>query len=211
MTELNATIREERGKKLGSLRKEGKLPAVVYGAKVAATSILVDEAAFSKILRDQGETALIGLTGLDEKHEVLIQDIDFDTVKGTPRHVDFYAVERGKEIEVTVPFEFVGVSAAEKAGASIVKTMHEVDVKTTPGKIPQHIEIDLGALASVGDKIEVKDIVLPDGVTILAEPEEVIALAQEHEEESEEESAPIDMDSIQVEKKGKEEESEDES
>lgn len=208
MTELTASAREITGKKIAALREEGKLPAVVYGAKVDSTPIVVDQASFLKILRDSGETTLIELKGLSEDHEVLIQDIDFDTVKGTPIHVDFYAVERGKEIEVTIPFEFVGSSAAEKAGDSIVKTMHEVDVKTTPGKIPQHLEVNLELLKEAGDRIEIKDIALPEGVTILADADEVVVLAQEHVEEVEEETAPVDMDSIEVEKKGKAEEEE---
>ena len=208
MTELTASAREITGKKIASLRKEGKLPAVVYGAKVESTPIVVDEAAFLKVLRDSGETTLIELKGLSEEHEVLIQDIDFDTVKGNPIHVDFYAVERGKEIEVTVPFEFVGESPAEKAGDSIVKTMHEVDVKTTPGKIPAHLEVNLELLKKAGDKIEIKDIAVPEGVTIMAEQEEAVVLAQEHTEEpEEEETTSVDMDSIEVEQKGKGEES----
>lgn len=205
MIELTATVRRERGKKLKSLRAEGVLPAVVYSAKVESLPISVSERDFTKILRDTGETALITLKGLDTEHEVLIQDITFETVKGNPTHVDFYAVERGKEVEVTVPIEFVGTSPAEKGGAQLVKIIHELDIKTTPGNIPAHIEVSIAAVAKAGDRVIVSDIIAPEGVTILNDADEVVVVAQEHEEESEEDTASVDMDSIAVEKKGREE------
>lgn len=205
MIALNATVREEKGKKLNSLRESGKLPAVVYGAKVDAISISVDAKDFLKILRESGETGLITLKGLAEEHEVLIQDVVVDTVKGHPIHADFYAVERGKQIEVSVPFEFVGESAAEKSGANIVKTVHELDVKTTPGNIPSHIEVNLELLKEAGDQIQIKDIAFPKDVVPVLEEDEVLVLAQEHVEEVEEETVAVDMDSIEVTQKGKEE------
>ena len=205
MIELTATPRTERGKKLKALRAEGVLPAVVYSGKVESLAISVPEKDFTKILRNTGETALITLKGLDTEHEVLIHDITFETVKGHPTHVDFYAVERGKEIEITVPIEFVGESPAEKGGAQIVKTTHEIDIKTTPGNIPAHIEVDLSVLVDTNSQIHISDIKAPEGVTILNDPNEAIVVVQEHEEE-EEETTSVDMDAIEVEKKGKEEE-----
>ncbi|XKT75454.1 MAG: 50S ribosomal protein L25 [Patescibacteria group bacterium UBA2103] len=205
MIKLEASPREAGKNVVKTLREEERIPAVVYGAKVEAAPISVGRADLEKILREEGETVLITLTGLGEDHEVLMHDIEVDPVKGFVSHIDFYAVERGKEIEVTVPFEFIGESAAEKGGANIVKTMHELDVKTTPGKIPSHIEVDLAKLAAVGDQILIKDITFPEGVAPVAEEDEVVILAQEHVEEAEEETTAVDMDSIEVAQKGKEE------
>tara|TARA_B100000745_G_C20140423_1_gene390983 strand:+ start:527 stop:1186 length:660 start_codon:yes stop_codon:yes gene_type:complete len=206
MIELTATPRAELGKKLKALRAEGVLPGVVYSGKVASTPISVSEKDFTKILRDAGETALITLKGLDTEHEVLIQDITYETVKGNPMHVDFYAVERGKEVEVTTPLEFIGEAPAEKAGAQLVKAVHELNIKTTPGKIPAHIEVDLSTVVEVGDRITIADLKAPEGVTILNDAEDAIVVAQEHVEEAEEEVAAVDMDAIDVEQKGKGEE-----
>ena len=206
MIELKATPRAERGKQLKSLRAEGTLPAVVYSGKVESLAISVSERDFTKILRDTGETALITLKGLDTEHQVLIHEIEFASVKGNPTHVDFYAVEAGKEVEVTVPLEFVGESAAEKAGAQIVKAIHEVDIKTTPAHIPAHIEVDISTLAEAGERITIADLAGVKDVTILNDGEEVIAIAQEYVEEVEEETTSVDMDAVAVEKKGKEEE-----
>jgi len=210
MIELKATPRAERGKKLKALRAEGVLPAVVYSAKVESSAISISENDFTKILRNTGETALITLKGLDTDHEVLIQDITFGTVKGNPTHVDFYAVERGKEVEVTTPLEFVGESPAEKGGSQIVKIIHEVTIKTTPGNIPAGIEVDISVLAETGDRITIADIKAPEGVTIVNDAEEAVAVVQEHVEEVEEETVSVDMDAVEVEQKGKDEEGGDE-
>ena len=206
MIELKATPRAERGKQVRALRAEGVLPAVVYSGKVASLPISVSERDFTKILRDTGETALITLKGLDTEHEVLIHEIEFASIKGNPTHVDFYAVEAGKEIEIEVPLEFVGESAAEKGGAQIVKALHEVTIKTTPANIPAHIEVDITALKEAGDRITIADLAAVKSVTIVHDGEEVVAIAQEHVEEVEEETTSVDMDAIAVEKKGKEEE-----
>jgi len=205
MIALSATVREEKGKKLNALRESGMLPAVVYGAKVESIAISVDAKDFLKILRESGETGLITLKGLSEEHEVLIHDVVVDTIKGHPIHADFYAVERGKVIEVMVPVEFVGEAPAEKAGAQLVKALHEIEVKTTPGKIPSHFDVDLSTLVEVGDRIQVKDIAVPEGVEILNDLEDAVVLTQEQVEEVEEETESVDMDAVEVEQKGKEE------
>lgn len=206
MLELQATVREAIGTSARKNLPEGSIPAVVYGAKVEAQPITLDARAFDKVLREAGESTLIKLTGLSEEHEVLIQEVDEDPVKGFVRHVDFYAIERGKEIEVTVALEFINESPAAKRGAQLVKVLHEVEVKTTPGKLPSHFEVDLSVLTEVDQQIHVSDLAVEEGVHILNEPEEVVALVQEAAEEVEEESTTIDMDSIQVEEKGKKEE-----
>lgn len=205
MIELKATPRAERGKKLKTLREEGVLPAVVYSGKVESQAISVSEKDFVKILRDSGETALVTLKGLDAEHEVLIHDISVDVIKGNPTHVDFYVIERGKEIEVTVPLEFVGEAPVEKSGAQVVKVLHEVSIKTTPGNIPAHIEVDVSVLAELSDRIQINNLVVAEGVTILNGADDAVAIVQEKVEEVEEEVVSVDMDAVEVEKKGKEE------
>ena len=121
----------------------------------------------------------------------------------TPRHADFYAVEKGAKVTVSVSLSFVGESAAVKAGANLVKVMHEIEIESDPTKIPTEIEVDISALAAEGDQIRVSDLKAPPGVEILTSGEEAVALAQAVAEESEEESAGPDMDAIEVEQKGK--------
>lgn len=204
MITLQATLRTEMGKAAKSLTDDGRMPAVVYGPKHEAQSITVSLPEFKKVLRDAGESSVVNLEGLGSSVQVLIHEVDRDPVTTTPRHADFYAIEKGAKVEVAVPLTFVGESAAVKAGANLVKVMHELEIEADAANLPHDIEVDITALAQTGDQIHVSDIVLPKGVVAKAEPEDVVALIQEIEVETEE--APVlDMDAIEVEKKGKEE------
>src|SRR5581483_2288682 len=116
-------------------------------------------------------------------------------VTHTPRHVDFYAITKGEKVEIAIPLDFIGESAAVAEGANLVKVMHELEVEADPMKLPHDIKVDLSKLAAVGDQIHAKDLALPDGVTLAIDPEEVVALVQEVVEEKEE-AAPVDISSI---------------
>ncbi|NCN52451.1 50S ribosomal protein L25 [Candidatus Parcubacteria bacterium] len=203
---LNVEKREIKGKKLVGLRKAGKLPAVVYGPKEEATTIALDKATFEKIFREAGESTIITLTGVGEDKEVLVHDVAFDAAKGGAIHVDFYAIERGKELTLDVALEFVGEAPAVKLGGSLTKVLHEVEVTCRPNALPKHLIIDVSSLVDFGSSVHVRDIVVPEGVKIENDPEEMIALVQEVKEEAEEAPAEIDMDAIAVEEKGKKEE-----
>ena len=191
-----------------ALRKTGAIPAVVYGPKQEPVSILVDKVTFEKVLKDAGESTVITLNGLDEALEVLVHDVSFNPGKGGVEHVDFYAIEKGKEITVHVPLEFEGEAPAVKQGGSLTKVLHEIEITCKPSALPQHITVDVSSLDDFEKQIHVKDLVIPAGVTVHNDGEEVVALVQEVEEEPEE-SAPVDMEAIEVEAKGKTEEKED--
>ena len=205
MITLNATKREETGKAAARLREEGKLPAIVYGPNHEAEPITLELTDFTRILRNEGESTVLEVTGLGATFQALIHDIDHDPVTNTPRHADLYAIKKGAKVNVAVPLSYIGESAAAKAGASIVKVMHELEIESDPANLPHELEVDITALAEVGDQIHVKDIVLPKGVTTDVDGEEVVALAQEVQQEPEETVEAPDMDSIEVEQKGKEE------
>jgi large subunit ribosomal protein L25 len=207
MLTLIATPRTQTGKHAGrSLLKEGLMPAVVYGPKQESLSISLPMLPFKKILRDGGESAVITLTGLGKDMQVLIHDVDHDPVTSVPRHADLYAIEKGAKVEVAVPLSFVGEAPAVKAGANLVKVMHELDIEADPANLPHEIEVDISKLAQEGDQIHVSDIKLPHGVVSKVEGEEVVALIQAVVVEVEEETVAPDMDSIEVEGKGKTEE-----
>ncbi len=202
---LSLTV-EKRGKDgAPALRRAGSIPAVVYGAHHESTSIMVPEVAFGKILREAGEATIVSLEGLGAPLPTLIHEVDLDPLTNRPRHIDFYAVTKGEKVEVAIPLTFVGTSAAVEEGANLVKVMHELEVEADPMNLPHDIEVNIAMLAALGDKIHVSDLVLPAGVTLVAPPEEVVALVQEVVEEKEEVVAPADISSIEVEKKGKEE------
>ncbi len=206
MTTLTATPRTITGKTSVRLAKEGQMPAVVYGPKQETIAISIPLLDFKRILRDEGESTVIDLEGLGKPMQVLIHEVDRDPVTENPRHADFYAIVKGSKVEVAVPLSFIGESAAVKAGANLVKVMHELEIEAGAADLPHEIEVDISVLENVGDQIHVSDIKLPKGVTATVEGDEVVALVQEVE--SEEATAGPDMDAIEVEKKGKTEEAE---
>jgi large subunit ribosomal protein L25 len=206
MITLGVEKRDPKAATLSSLRTKGFIPAVVYGAHQESTSISVDAKSFAKVLRDAGEASestIVSLSGLGAALPTLIHEIAFDPLTSLPRHIDFYAVTKGEKVQVAIPLTFIGESAAVEAGANLVKVLHEIEVEADPMNLPTAIEVDISRLAAVDDQIHAKDLVLPSGVSLAGEPDEVVALAQAVVEEKEE--APADIGAIEVEKKGKEE------
>ena len=203
MTTLSVEKRTEIGKTTQKFAGTPRMAAVVYGPKQEPLSISLTTRDFVKVLRDEGESSVLMLSGLGSNIQVLIHDVDRDPVTGMPRHADFYAIEKGAKVEVAVVLEFIGESPAVKLGANLVKVMHELEVESAPENLPHEIEVDISTLEKVGDQIHVKDIKLPAGVTARAEEDEVVALIQEVEIEKEEETVAPDMDAIEVEQKGK--------
>ncbi len=189
-----------------AVRKEGNIPAVVYGPKQEPISITVSKAVFEKTLKSAGESTVINLVGLGDEVEVLIHEVAFNPAKGGVEHVDFYAIEKGKEITVDVPLEFIGEAPAVKAGGVLTKVLHEVEVTCKPSALPQHIDVDVSSLDDFEKQIHVSDLVLPAGVKVENDADEVVALVQEVKEEVEAPVAQVDMASIEVQAKGKTEE-----
>jgi large subunit ribosomal protein L25 len=178
----------------------------MYGPKEESTPLTLDRIAFEKLFKEAGESSVIVLEGLSAPKEVLVHDVSFDPRRGGVIHVDFYAVEAGKEITVDVPLEFTGEAPAIKLGGTLTKVLYEVEVTAKPKDLPQHIDVDVSSLDDFEKRILVKDLSVPKGVTVENDPEDVVVLVQAVEEEKEEPVAPVDMAAIEVEEKGKKEE-----
>jgi large subunit ribosomal protein L25 len=200
---LNVEPRTLIGKAARQLSAENKIPAVVYGPKQEPISVSISLLEFNRLLREEGESSVVELAGLEKPIKVLIHEVDRDPITSVPRHADFYAIEKGAKVEVSVPLTFVGESAAVKAGANLVKVMHELPIEVAPEQLPHEIEVDISSLENIGDQIHVRDLKIPAGVTVKVEGEEVVILVQEVVEVVEEETAAPDMDAIEVEQKGK--------
>lgn len=186
MLELKAKVRTEFGKKSKDLIKSGFLPAVVYGEEVKSQSISVPYKEFEKVFRDAGESTLVKLDVDGRLYNVLIYDIQNDPIKGNPIHADFYAVRMDKEIKTRVPIEFFGESPAVKnEGAVLVKVMQEIEIEALPQDLPHELKADISGLAAFESKLFVKDLSIPEGVKVLANPDEVIAIAETPRSESE--------------------------
>lgn len=210
MTMTLEAVKREGGP--ATLRAQGFVPAVYYGAGKDAVSIAVPVKEFAKVLKEAGETTTVVLQIGGEKINTLIYDVQHDPLTGAIAHADFLVLDMNKTIEVAVPIEFTGIADAEKNGlGNLVKVLHEVNVSALPANLPHSFVVDVTALATLDDQIHVSDIALGEGVTLVTSPDEVVALVASFTEEKEEVAAPIDLSSIEVEKKGKEETPEEEA
>jgi len=190
---------------LAVLRASGRLPAVFYGPKESSTPISVSEKEFVKVWKKAGESSVVILK--DEKgneYESLIHEIDMHPVTNIPRHIDFYVIEKGKKVKVAVTLVFDGVSPAIKdKGGILVKVCREVEIEAAPRDLPREIAVDISKLVELNDTIHAKDLIMPSGVELKMNPDDVIASISEAKEEVVE-ATPIDLSAIEVEAKGKE-------
>lgn len=178
---LSAKLREILGRKTRKFRKDGLIPAVVYGKGIEAKNLWVRNLEMEKFLKNSGESTIIELT-LDggEKFNVVINEIQRDPVRDTLSHVDFFRVRMDEKIEKDVPLEFVGESPAVKEqGGMLVKSLDELPVKCFPGDLPGEINIDISVLKTFEDRISVADLRLSDKIEVLIDPETVIATVEE--------------------------------
>ena len=209
MLTLKGELRAKTDKP-ANIRQKGLIPAVFYGKKEASTPIAIKLKDFLKVWKEAGESSVVTLDTETGNKEALIQDVDLDPVTGNPRHADFYVFEKGHKVEVAIPIEFIGVSAAIKdLGGSLVKVIHEMKIEAQPADLPHRIEVDIAPLANFGDQILAKDVSLPNGVESKLNPEEVVATVAAPREEKEEEvaAAAPDLSAVEIsEERGKKEE-----
>jgi large subunit ribosomal protein L25 len=187
--------------------------AVLYGPGIKSNSVMVELSKFEKIYKEIGGSSLIMLESSDndkeKKYKVLIHDVQRDPLSGKITHVDFYQPNLKEEVEVEIPLIFEGEPPAVKElGGTLVKNISELMVKSLPEKLPHNIKVNVESLKTFDDTIMIKDLKLPEGVEILKDPEEIIALVTPIEETEEELNKPIeeDVDSVETIKKGKKEE-----
>ncbi|MFH0912572.1 MAG: 50S ribosomal protein L25 [Patescibacteria group bacterium] len=158
------------------LRKQGFVPAVVYGKGEDAISLSVPLADFQKVFKAAGENTIINLRiAGGEPKMALIKDVQLTPDKGEYLHIDFYKVRVGEKLRVAIPLQFVGEAPAVKdAGGILVTNKNEVEVECLPQNLPHEITVDLSSLSNIDDSITVKDLIVSAGVEILDDAEESI-------------------------------------
>ena len=179
---LTGEKRNILGRKVKALRREGFIPANIFGKKVKSTAIQVLIKEFEKVYKETGTTGLIEL--LVEKGDprpVLVQHVQLHPVTGFPLHIDFRQVDLKEKVTATVPLEQKGESKAEldKKGL-LLWVMDEVEVEALPTDLPEHIEVDVTKLTEIGEEIKIKDLQVDRAkVTILSEDEEIVCKVEE--------------------------------
>ena len=174
-TVLQATERtDKRRGTLTKIRKEGNVPAIVYGAKKENTSIYLREIDLLKTIKDVGRNGVISLDVNGNTQNVIVTDYQVDPLKNGFIHVDFLAVDMSKEITANVNVNLVGDAAGVKDGGVMQQSLFEVSIAAKPADIPPSIDIDVTNL-QVADTITVADIKELGNFTVNHEEDEVIA------------------------------------
>ncbi|MBI2267912.1 MAG: 50S ribosomal protein L25 [Candidatus Blackburnbacteria bacterium] len=175
---LDAEKREVFGRKVKGLRRNGVLPANVYGRSMQSLSVQLPTGVFKKIFEEVGETGLVGLKVGNDVYPVLVHNLQVDPVTEEPLHVDFLQVNLKEKVTVTIPLEFVGESSAEVAGEGIVvHQLNEVEVEALPTDLPEKIVVDISGLSGVDEFIKVVDLnVDRSKVEIRSDLEQVVAI-----------------------------------
>ena len=175
---LEAQSRTLTGKKVKQLRAQHLIPAVVYGPDTPSKGIQVEERALKRALQQAGSTALIDLNvdDTDKPDVVLARDIQSDILTSRFLHVDFYQVRLTEKVRTSPPLEIVGESPLVKAGAAVlVQILNQVEVECLPTDLISSIPVDVSVLEHLDDSINVSDLVVPPGITILADPDDTVA------------------------------------
>lgn len=183
MLELLVKLRPETGRGNKQIRKQGFIPAILYGRKIKNMALSVKAQDFKKIYQEAGESTLIELKikavekGAEKKRVVLINEVANDPVSDEPIHIDFYQVKMDEVIKAEVPLVFIGESPIVKEAAGVlVKNIQFLEVEALPRDLPHQIEVDISSLKEIDSKIHIKDLKLPEAVKIEVQPEEVVVL-----------------------------------
>lgn len=177
---LTAHRREITGKDVARLRRQGILPAVLYGHGEASEPIQIDAKAFETLNRVSGRHALIDLKIEGGRtHQAVVHDVQEHPVKRVPLHVDFQLVKMTEEMTMDVQLVPVGTSVAvEKHNGTLLQTLDHIRLRGLPGAMPQSIEYDVSVLDSFEAAIRVRDLTIPEKVTLLTDPDESVAHVQ---------------------------------
>ncbi len=167
---LNANKRVIVGRKVKQLRKEGLIPANIFGKKVKSQSVSVVEKELSSVFSKVGETGLVELMLEKTAHPVLIHNVSYHSVTGLPLHVDFFQVDLKEKVQTRVPLEFVGEAPAVKDKLGVLlHIISEVEIEALPADLPEKLEVDISRLALVGDTMKVSELKVSDKIKILSD------------------------------------------
>lgn len=179
-SELTATPRTVIGKASSRLSAAGQIPAVLYGAGREAMPIAVDRHDFELwAAHHAAGSGIVELKVAGEKKPInaMVREIQHSTVKGTILHVDFLAVSMNKPVHASVPLHLLNDPEGVKAGGVLTVNVHELNVEALPTDLPEVIEWDVSAL-QMGESLHIGDLVPPEGVKLLDDPEAIVASVQ---------------------------------
>jgi large subunit ribosomal protein L25 len=185
---------------VNALRREGLIPAELYGHGVPNVHLSVSAKEFAKTYAAAGENTVITLAVGKEKIPVIVNHVERHYLSGKPASIDFYQVRMDEKITARIPIEFIGDSIAVKEkGAIINKSMVEIEVEALPNDLPRQLAADLSLLDDIDKTIYVRDIAVPKGVTFLVEGDTAVATATAPRVEEEVVAPVADVSEVKVE------------
>ena len=175
---IDATKRDVVGKQVRALRREGKLPAVIYGRHTDPINVNLDARTAALALAKLTSSSIVTLNVDGVEYPALVREKQRNFIKNTLLHVDFLAVSMTETLRTNVNVHFIGVSGAVKDfNAVLVHNLEQLEVECLPTDLPEHIDVDISALAKPGEGIRVRDVKVADNVRILNDPDTMVAVA----------------------------------
>jgi len=175
---LNATPRDTTGKGAArSLRREGQVPGVIYGHAREARSLALSARDLTKLLSHISVSSTVVELSLDgATTKTLIREIQRHPFKRQILHVDFQELVAGEKVTVSIPLVLVGTpDSVRLEGGVMDQVLRELEIEVDPSNIPNHIDVDVSHL-ELGHSVHVSDVKLPEGVTVIADPETTICV-----------------------------------
>ncbi len=175
---LKAVKRDVTGKQVKAMRRDGQLPAVIYGRHLEPIAISLEAHAASLVMSKLSSSSLVTIDLEGKEYPALVRERQRNFIKGNLTHIDFLAVDLKEKIRATVRLEFVGVSGAVKDyNGVLVKNIEKLEVECLPTDLPERIAVDIATLAQIGNSIRVRDLAISDAIRILNDEDETIAVA----------------------------------
>ena len=175
---LQATKRDVVGKQVKALRREGKLPAVIYGRHTDPINVNLDAQSAQIALAKLTASSLVTIDLEGTEHLALVREKQRDYIKNKLLHVDFLAVSLTEKLRTRVAVHFVGISLAVKDfNAVLVHNLEELEVECLPADLPERIDIDISAMKKPGEGIRVREVQVSDKVRLLADPDTMVVVA----------------------------------
>jgi len=175
---IKAEKRDVVGKQVKALRREGKLPAVIYGRHTEPINVLLDSHSASLALGKITSSSLVTIDVNGTEYAALVREKQRDYIKNRLLHVDFLAVSLDEKLRATVSVHFIGVSIAVKDfNAVMIHNLEQLHVECLPADLPERLDVDISSMVKIGDGIRVKDVVVSDKVRLLDDPDTMVVVA----------------------------------
>jgi large subunit ribosomal protein L25 len=188
---LSASPRSGTGKGVArTLRQSGQIPGVIYGHAREAQSLVLNAREFDRLLEHVTASTVIELTVDGRTSRTLIREIQRHPFKREVLHVDFQELVAGEKVTVEVPIVYLGTPQGVRDGGILDQIKHELTVEADPTLLPEHFEVDVSAL-TIGHALYVRDVTVPEGVTIQDDPDSPVALVAAPRAETPVEAIPV--------------------